>query len=59
MLNKQQIDTEICQFALLDAERGQPKRLCRRNKDTTRVRLKGQNTDRPPSRLGEILGLCD
>ena len=47
MLDKQEINSEPRQFALLDPERGQPKRLARRNEHGSRMRLEGQHGGGP------------
>ncbi len=59
MLNKQQIDAEPRQLALLDAERGQPKRFGCRDEHTARVRFEGQHPGWPARRSREIAHLAD
>ncbi len=59
MLDEQQIDAEPSQFALLDAKRGQPKRLGRRDENAARMRLEGQHPDRPVLRPRQIAGAAD
>ncbi len=59
MLDKQQIDAEPCQFALLDAERRQPEGFGRGKEHGARMRLEGQHSGRAACLPRELAGPAD